>query len=72
MILGPLHNHLRIPSIDHLAHLVIPKVVLENDLKIHVFLVAVESAVASAVASAVESVVASAVDLRFKDPAKNY
>ena len=53
MILGPLQNHLRITGIDHLA---LP-VILENDLKIHVLMAAVESAVASAVAS------------RFKDPA---
>ncbi len=40
---------------------------LENDLKIHVFLESVESAVESAVASAPASAVASAS--RFKDPA---
>ncbi len=38
---------------------VIPQVIMENDLKIHVFLVAVESAVAVTLASTVAS--------RFKD-----
>ncbi len=37
--------------------------ILENDIKIHVFLAAVESAVAAA------AVVTSAVDSPFKDPA---
>ncbi len=54
VILGTPQNHLRITGIDHLAR----PVVLENDLKIHIFL-----AVASAVA------VAAAVVSRFKDPA---
>ncbi len=40
---------------------------MENDLKIHVFLVAMESAVASVVASRVA--VVSAVASKFKDPA---
>ena len=42
----------------------IPEVILENDLKIHVFLESVASAVASAPASAV------APASRFKDPAQ--
>ena len=56
MILGPLQNHLRITGIDHLAR----PAILENDLKINVFLAAVESALTAA------------VGLRFKDPAKEY
>ena len=48
--------------------------ILENDLKIHVFLGlgAVESAVVSAVAAVVASAMTLAVDSRFKDPALGY
>ena len=56
--------------------LVIPQVILENDLKIHIFLEAVESTVVSAVAAAVASEMASEmaseVATRFKDPAQMY
>ena len=65
LIIGPLQNQLRITGSDYLARPVILLVILENDLKIHVFLEAVELAVASVVASTVASAVAS----RFKDPA---
>ncbi len=81
VILGPLQNHLRSTDIDHLALPVIPYAILENDLKIHVFLAAVESEVASAVESVVTAAaalvaavaveVAVAVASRFEDPAQS-
>ena len=69
MILRPLENHWHRTFSASADSLVIPWVILKNDLKIYVFLAAVESVVAVAVVSAVASVVASAVTSRFKDPA---
>ena len=58
VILGPLENHRHRSISEFSDSLVIPLVILENDLKMHVFL---ESAVAAALAPA----------SRFKDPAQD-